>query len=294
MVFGNMRDKYEINYNPLIIINVLVNINFALQGQVNIEDDNNYTCTPFINLVENTAGSFSGKNLLLHTAGFLSTYLLIHAETDFRVQRYFDRRREYNPYTIPAVWVGYTLPLVLGGSLYVSGRLEMDNEILTAGCAVLQSTLIATVYAGTLKAITGRPHPDPQDYSDMKKASRTFRFGFMQGGVHYGWPSGHLIVNTAAVTSLMQFYPRNGSLKFLGSLYLVYLVFGVTAHEGATMHWFSDVAAGTLFGLAIGPTVGKNFRNHYDKSAKGIGTTKTKIIPLILPEGMGLSLCMNF
>ena len=128
----------------------------------------------------------------------------------------------------------------------------------------------------------------------MKAASRTFRFGFLRGGLHYGFPSGHLAVNTAAVTSLMAFYPGSAALKILGGVYLAYLVFGVSAHEGATMHWFSDVVAGTLMGLAIGSTVGRTYRQLYDDSVNNTDEGGIKFTPTLSPRCAGISLSVTF
>jgi membrane-associated phospholipid phosphatase len=121
----------------------------------------------------------------------------------------------------------------------------------------------------------------------MREASRTFRFGFVRGGIHYGWPSGHLAVNTAAVSSLLWFYPDNIPLKIAGGMYIAYLIFGVTAHEGSTMHWFSDVVAGTLIGGAIGSTVGRNFRQLYTQSTAA--ENSFELTPLLSFDRVGLT-----
>ena len=236
--------------------------------------------TPFTQIGNNTAESFSGINMLLHSSAIAATYVLVHGNADYRVHKYFSEHREIDPYTVPAVYMGYTLPLLIGGGLYLSG----SSETAAAGCAVLQASGIAVAYSSLLKAFTGRPNPG---MGDMEEGSRIFRFGIARGGIHYGWPSGHLAVNTAAATSLMAFYPENSSLKIVGGIYLAYLFFSVTAHEGATMHWFSDVVAGTVIGLAIGPTVGRNFRQLYDGRVPE--DAAYRITPLLSPAGTGIS-----
>jgi hypothetical protein len=173
----------------------------------------------------------------------------------------------YSPFFDPAVGIGYLMPVVLGGGLYLYGELEDKPRESAAGSAVVQAGLISVAYSTLLKAFTGRPNPDLGSY-DNGDASKKFQFGFMRGGIHYGWPSGHLCTNTAIVSSLISFYQENTTIKIAGCLYIGYLFYGVTAHENNTMHWFSDVIAGFLMGYAIGSTVGKNFRDKWDEGDK--------------------------
>jgi hypothetical protein len=107
-------------------------------------------------------------------------------------------------------------------------------------------------------------NPDPWCYDDGE-ASSEFLFGFMRGGIHFGWPSGHLCTNTAVISSLICFYNKSTPIKIAGSIYLGYLFYGVIAHDNNTMHWFSDAVAGLLMGYAIGSTIGRNFRDEWTK-----------------------------
>ncbi len=255
---------------------------FVLCGLLHAQPEKEFT--PFTQMGNNAAESFSGMNMLLHSSAIAATYMLVYSSADYRVHDYFSQHSEIDPYTVPAVYMGYTLPLLAGGGLYLSGKNSGSAETAAAGCAVLQASGIALAYSSLLKALTGRPNPGS---GDMKEESRRFRFGIARGGIHYGWPSGHLAVNTAAAASLMAFYPDNNSLKIIGGIYLAYLFISVSAHEGATMHWFSDVVAGTLIGLAIGPAVGKNFRQLYNGAASK--DAAYRITPLLSPAGTGIS-----
>ncbi|MFO7445718.1 MAG: phosphatase PAP2 family protein [Ignavibacteriaceae bacterium] len=228
---------------------------------------NNYAqrkLNPFSNIGSNSVKSFSGLNLVLHGAGILSTYALIHTGTDNQVHNYF-AENGYSSFFDPAVGMGYLVPVILGGGIYLYGETQNSSKEKAAGSAVIQAVLISAVYSSLLKAVTGRPNPSPEIYAD-EEASKEFLFGFLRGGIHYGWPSGHLCTNTAMVSSLIFFYKENTAIKIAGLLYLSYLFYGVTVHDNNTMHWFSDIVSGLLMGYAIGSTTGKNFRDEWDKT----------------------------
>jgi membrane-associated phospholipid phosphatase len=246
--------------------------------KINAQNNNNYYNTipnnsqyrnvnPFTNILENTALSFTGKNSFFHLAGLASTYVIINSGIDYKIHNYFfEHNFEYNSFATPAVYIGYLAPVIIGGGLFGYGKIKNDSKIVAAGSAALQAALISTVYISLLKAITGRPNPDSILYSAINQGSSTFRFGFLNGGIHYGWPSGHLGVNTAVVASLLYFYKDNTWLKLLGGAYIAYLTFGVIAHDGNTMHWASDILTGLLIGYAIGSRVGIWFRDNHNKT----------------------------
>ncbi len=278
----------------IVLINLLLAFNQVMNAQVSTVQSNNSTAgiiNPFTGVLKNTGDCFKGVNLAFHSLAAASTYLLIQTNIDYEVQNYFSKDNNFQTFAGPAAWTGYIAPVVLSVGIYFFGKYKNDNEIIAAGSAVIQASLVSVTYSSLLKAITGRPGPDPEKSPNMKEVSRKFRFGFLRGGIHYGWPSGHLTVNTAAVTSLMYFYKDKDKdwLKILGSLYLSYLVIGVTAHEKATMHWFSDVVAGTIMGFTIGATIGNNFRKAFNnesfESKEGI-----KLHPGISPDYQSISL----
>jgi membrane-associated phospholipid phosphatase len=109
------------------------------------------------------------------------------------------------------------------------------------------------------------------------QASKTFRFGFLRGGVRYGWPSGHMMANTAAVMSLLSFYNKTW-LDIAGSTYLAYMFLSVMARRGSTMHWLSDAIAGTLMGYAIGTTVGRDFRRRWENKPEKTTGLSSQIV----------------
>lgn len=214
---------------------------------------------PFSGLPGNLRTIFSGPRLYWQLSAFAASGVIIGTGFDRTVHNYFVNQRTLDSISTPGVYSGYFLPAGLGAALWGSGLLGRSNDLCAAGSAVLQATILAVSYNSLLKALTGRPAPDPVPYSDSK-ASRYFRPGFFRGGIHYGWPSGHMMTNTAAVFSLLSYCNKSTVLKIAGGAYLGYLFASVISHEKQTMHWFSDAVTGTVLGAVIGLAVGKNFR----------------------------------
>lgn len=281
------------NYNIIFISAVLCM--FAYNTIIFSQNTEPHHTNPFTHLGQNTSRSFSGTNLLWHSAAVITTFIIIQSDVDYFVHDYFSRNIEtYDKYTTVTLWGGYIAPLTIGGGMYLWGKSNGNQKLYTAGCAVLQASAITLVCGSVLKAITGRPSPDPTVYTDMREASRIFRFGFLQGGIHYGWPSGHLMTNSAVITCLMSFYNKNTFMQIFGGLAIGYLIFGVSAHEGATMHWFSDVIAGTLMGCAIGATIGKDFRQMLERNNANSNRSGADIIPKISLYFSGINLSVTF
>ena len=225
----------------------------------------------FGNFGKNILDSFKGDNLYLHLAGIASTFLLVSSNTDYKVEKFFNKHEGYGNAARPVIRIAMYFPFVISGSLYAYGKLNKDNEAVGASFAVLQSSLIALGYNSLLKAITGRPHPDWRNSNDMKSLSKTFRFGFMRGGVFWGWPSGHTSSTMAVVSALTNFYPDKTWLKIAGYSYVAYMIFAVSSLNRGGMHWFSDAIAAAFMSYAIGSTVGKYYRSQFKKSSNASG-----------------------
>ena len=110
----------------------------------------------------------------------------------------------------------------------------------------------------------------------------------MRGGIHYGWPSGHMMTTTAIVSSLLPLYPDSWELRLGGGAFLAYMAGSVAMHESSSMHWFSDMAAGTLMGFAIGNGVGRGFAKHVGIDPQV--ADELSLSPLLTPHTFGVSL----
>ena len=222
----------------------------------------------FGNFGNNVLDSFRGNNIYLHLTAVAATALIVDQGVDYDVEHYFNQHAEYGSWARPVVFTGEYLPFIAGGSLLAYAKIKNDREVLGASFAVLQASLIEFLYNSALKAVTGRPNPDWRHVSNMDSLSRTFRFGFLRGGVFWGWPSGHTAATMAVVSALTSYYPGKTWLKVVGFGLVGFTMFGVSANNRGGMHWFSDAVAGALMSYAVGSTVGKYYRNIYSGQAQ--------------------------
>ncbi len=272
------------NYNTLYLYNPLINLRNTTvsspQPNLGIFD----------HIGQNFLNSFKGSNLYLQLAGVASTCLIVTTNTDYHVERYFNQHEFYSNIARPVVFSGMFLPFIAGGSLYAYAKLKNDNKVLGASFAVIQASITELIYNSFLKAITGRPHPDWQHVSDMKSLSKKFRFGFLRGGVFWGWPSGHTSATTAVVSALMGYYPNSTWLKIAGFSLMAYTIFGVSAFHRGGMHWFSDAIAAAFMSYAVGSTIGKYYRSRFSN----VNSSGTNTLPNISGNLNGISFSIQF
>ena len=240
---------------------------------------------------DHLAGSFTGTNLLLHGAGFISTGVLINTGIDARLHENFQHQR--NDAAFPGAVIGTgAAALVGGGWLYLKGK-EGDDESLGGAYAIVQASLITVAYIGLLKVTTGRAHATKTWHLSPQAQSEQFQFGlFRNGATAYGWPSGHVSHTVAVSAALAHYYPEKTWVKWAGMGLSAYMIYAVSAWDYGQMHWFSDAVAGAFFGYAIGSTVGSNFRKARGSapSEESSSQAQLSVLPILGPQTTGLSI----
>lgn len=200
--------------------------------------------------------------LLWHLAAILLTLALVMSGLDWR---YFAATRdpEFRELAWPAVHWGTRLPILVPAMLLLLGYLARSKEFLRFGAAEAQAVILGSLISSTYKAFTGRIHPEHQMGADI---SRVFRFGFLRGGVFWGWPSSHTTIAFAMGVTLFMLLPKRRWAGALAVVYALYVGLGVSV----TIHWLSDFVAGAIIGSVIGAVVGRAFHR------LGIEQTETK------------------
>lgn len=189
--------------------------------------------------------------ILWHLLAILLTVILVTSGFDWF---YFVATR--NPvlrdWMFPAAPIGGLVPLALPPTLIFSGFMAGNARIVLTGWAIGQAELIGSLISSAYKAITGRVHPEHIVGADI---SHHFRFGFLRGGVFWGWPSSHTAIAFAMAVTVLTLFQKPKWLGWTAIIYALYIGVGVSM----TIHWFSDFVAGAILGTVIGVVVGKCF-----------------------------------
>jgi membrane-associated phospholipid phosphatase len=199
----------------------------------------------------NIVGCFKGRMALWHLAAILLTLVLVTSGFDWF---YFRSTRSpmLRSWMFPAVHIGGILPIYLPLLLLLFGALLRNAATIRVGWAVAQAEIIGALICVAYKAITGRAHPSHGTSEDL---THIFKFGFLRGGVFWGWPSSHTTIAFAMAVTVFLLLPKQRWIGIVAIAYALYVGVGVSM----TIHWFSDFAAGAIVGAVIGATVGRSF-----------------------------------
>ena len=203
---------------------------------------------------------FTGRNLVWQIVAIILTLLLAWSGFDwwyFKVTRFIPHSA-----WLPAAALGGILPIIVPLAFLIIGFIRKNKASLNLGFAIGQAGILGLLVSFFYKSLTGRLQPDL--ISSLVDVSNYWRFGFMRGGVFWGWPSSHTTVAFAISLMLMYLYPKNKILKYIMLIYAFYIGLSVSI----SIHWFSEFIAGAIFGSLIGILVGTNFRQRFNSLIK--------------------------
>ena len=202
-------------------------------------------------LPRNIMACLKGRMITWHVVAIVLTFILVTSGFDW-LYFTFTRNPILRSWMFPAAPIGGLVPIALPLILLISGSICRSAKTTLAGWAVGQAEIIGGLIAAAYKSLTGRVHPSHGVGADI---SHIFRFGFLRGGVFWGWPSSHTTIAFAMAVSVFTLFPKQKWLGYVAVTYALYIGIGVSM----TIHWFSDFVAGGLIGAIIGVVVGTGF-----------------------------------
>jgi hypothetical protein len=221
----------------------------------------------FHNFGRNLLNSITFNDGLNFISSGLETYTMIKSGLDWKYYQMVYGNRALANYGITVNTIGYATPAIFPIVAYSYGRINKNEKLQILGCALAQTSIMATGMNILLKGLTSRRQAgiydlDPQttDYSD------DFQLAFFFRGVVDGWPSGHTMNIVAAAATVSEIYKDNTRVKIVAYTCAAITSIGMTFCD----HWVSDVIAGWLIGYAIGKTVGRSFGNVNKKNDQRI------------------------
>jgi membrane-associated phospholipid phosphatase len=213
-------------------------------------------------LPRNVITIFSGRNLWWHALAIALTVVIVMSGFDWSY--YLSTRGEaFRRPARPAILLGTMLPVPGILALLIIGEIGKNRRVITTAWALGQAALLGYFISCGYKAFTGRiPQPfrgfrmPATSDGSLIDTSHGFQFGFLKGGVFWGWPSSHATVAFAMAACLIALYPRNKTVVLFSALYALFIGLGVSV----TIHWFSEFVAGAIIGSVIGMVVGGSFK----------------------------------
>jgi membrane-associated phospholipid phosphatase len=150
---------------------------------------------------------------------------------------------------------------VIGGSMYVVGRLSKNERLADLGWHGSEALIVGELLAGVIKGTAGRQRPSvlPRNSNDYQ----LFR-GFFQGDHFRSFPSGHATSAFAAAAAVSsetsRWWPETrwiiGPILFTGAT-----LTGVSRMYN-NRHWASDVLIGAGVGTFAGLKVVRYHHSH--------------------------------
>jgi membrane-associated phospholipid phosphatase len=202
---------------------------------------------PLATLCRDGARVYAPRRLPWHLVAFALTFVLVTSGFDWTVVTTF-RGTQVQRLAYSAASVGFFTPIVVPFLLLLVGAPRRDGRAWSSAWRLVESEVLALVICAAHTAITGRPGPT-QSADDT---SHVFRFGFLEGGLFWGWPSSHVMVAVAGAVAMAVLHRGNRVVRWIALAYAAYM----TVCVGITFHWCSDAVAGAIIGTVIGVVVG--------------------------------------
>lgn len=199
---------------------------------------------------------FSPRNILYMILACIITYIIVISGFDWS---YFKSVQDsaLKIYLSPAVGIGGILPIFGLPLFYFIAKIRKNKILLTSVWALAQAAMLGWCISSFFKTFTGRVQPPRVITDTLIDMSRNWNFGFLKHGIFWGWPSSHTTVAFAMSFALISLFPKNKTVFWTALLYAFYIGIGISMQ----IHWFSEFAAGAIFGAIIGTAVGNSFRN---------------------------------
>jgi membrane-associated phospholipid phosphatase len=206
-------------------------------------------------LPKNAIRCFKGYNVLWQFLAAVLTYFIVISGFDWKYF-IFTQTPLLRTFLFPAVRFGMILPVLVPLILLAIGILRKAIKIKNTAFALGQAAILGLVISSFYKAFTGRiPPPHFMSHGTLIDNSHGFRFGFLRGGMFWGWPSSHTTIAFAMAVALWKLYPEKRLVRYSAVIYALYVGIGVSA----TIHWFSEFVAGAIIGSVIGAVIGHSF-----------------------------------
>jgi membrane-associated phospholipid phosphatase len=213
-------------------------------------------------LPRNVITIFRGRNLWYHLLAIVLTVLIVMSGSDWAYYR-STRAEIFAHLARPAIMLGMFVPVLGTLAILTFGLIRKNQRLITTAWALGQAAILGYLVSIAYKAWTGRIPPPFRGFqmsassaNSLTDTSHGFQFGFLKGGVFWGWPSSHTTVTFAMSVCLITLFPKRKMIVVPALIYAFYVGLSVSV----SIHWLSECVAGAIFGSVIGLVVGRCFK----------------------------------
>ncbi len=209
----------------------------------------------FYKLPNTVLRCFRGYFLLWQLVAIILTAIIVLSGFDWWYFTFFNNSTIQRIF-FSAAPVGFFVPIFSPFIVWIIAKIQKNSRLFNTAGAIGQAAGLGLIISSLYKAFTGRIPPELfQQTASLTDISHQFQFGFLRGGVFWGWPSSHTTVAFAVAFTLYTLYPDKKFIRYLALGYALYIGFGISM----SIHWFSEFIAGAIIGSVIGINVGKSF-----------------------------------
>lgn len=209
----------------------------------------------FDGIVRNLGRIFAPRMLRWHILAIILTYLILASGFDWQWFMHFNSTRTQTFFFL-AVALGGIVPIITPFALLAFATVRKSKTLKIAAGATGQAAALGWLVSALYKSVTGRIPPPLRLTGMLSDTSHGFQLGLWRGGIFWGWPSSHTTVAFAVSVALFVLYrKRNRFFALLAIAYAFFIGIGVSM----SIHWFSEFAAGAIFGSVVGAVVGRSF-----------------------------------
>ncbi len=213
------------------------------------------TNTLFHDFIKNLISCFRFSILPLHILAIILTWILVSNGTDWNFYL-VTHKSGASHYFFSSLVIGALFPILIPLFLLFFGMMSKSKILIITASAIIQAAILGLLISFFYKSLTGRVPPDLFGTYESIDISNVFRFGFLKGGVFWGWPSSHTSVAFAISVAMLNLFTKNRFIQTAVMIFALYVGIGV-AVIGA--HWLSDFLAGIIYGSIAGYIVGKSY-----------------------------------
>lgn len=265
------------------------------------EGDENHT-PEWYSMVTNLPGDmtrfttrlFEPKKIPLYIgiAGITAGLMSVDNRVWLKERMWYDRSSGFRTFTEGMVWTGDgRFQFGVAGLFAAYGFAFSNSRAMWTGSEIAEAILASGAIDQLIKHISGRQRPEDATQPGGDWTFVPNPISYQKHVPQYdAFPSGHITSATAMLVVIAENYPE---LRWFRPVSYVMIGTIATTLDAYGYHWWSDIPLGIFLGYTFGEIVSHPLS--FRLSSNSLGKSTLLVLrPVMVPEGVGVSLNMSF